>query len=97
MSVTMTIIPLTIYGSIQMHSNEYDFSGNFLYLLINQLPNKDRYIIECFNPNTCTMLSIMNELDEHYANRIILALVDRLRKAPFSSLRPSECDWEALV
>ena len=43
------------------------------------------------------MLSIMNELDEHYANRIILALVDRLRKAPFSSLRPSECDWEALV
>ncbi|KAH9510578.1 hypothetical protein DERF_009100 [Dermatophagoides farinae] len=67
--------------------------------IIDLLPNKDRYIIECFNPNTCTMLSIMNELDEHYANanRIIPALVDRLRKAPFSSLRPSERDWEASV
>ncbi|KAH9510531.1 hypothetical protein DERF_009053 [Dermatophagoides farinae] len=63
--------------------------------IIDLLPNKDRYIIECFNLNTCTMLSIMNELDEYYANRIILALVDRLRKAPFSSLRPSERDWEA--
>ena len=41
----------------------------------------------------------MNELDEHYANanRIIPALVDLLRKAPFFSLRPSERDWESLV
>ncbi|KAH9497448.1 hypothetical protein DERF_013441 [Dermatophagoides farinae] len=74
-------------------------NANKIMEIIDLLPHKDRYIIECFNPDTCTMASIMAELDEHYAspNRIIPALVDRLRKAPFLSLRPSERDWEALV
>ncbi|XP_046915694.2 uncharacterized protein LOC124496238 [Dermatophagoides farinae] len=74
-------------------------NANKIMEIIDLLPHKDRYIIECFNPNTCTMVSIMAELDEHYAspNRIIPALVDRLRKAPFLSLRPLERDWEALV
>ena len=67
--------------------------------IIDLLPSKDRYIIESLDPRTTTMTSVIEELDEYYANpnRLIPAIVNRIKRAPFISLRPSEKDWEGML
>ncbi|OTF76280.1 hypothetical protein BLA29_011263, partial [Euroglyphus maynei] len=74
-------------------------NANKIMEIKDLLPTRDRYLIDSMNPNTSSMESILDELDEHYANanRIIPALVGRIRKAPFLSEKPLEKDWEAVM
>ncbi|KAH9418958.1 hypothetical protein DERP_011051 [Dermatophagoides pteronyssinus] len=74
-------------------------NANKLMEIIDLLPSKDRYIIESLDPRTTTMTSVIDELDEYYANpnRLIPAIVNRIKRAPFISLRPSEKDWEGML
>ncbi|OTF72471.1 hypothetical protein BLA29_010579, partial [Euroglyphus maynei] len=63
------------------------------------LPSRDRHIIESLDLTTCNMTTLLNELDNHYVNpnRIVPAIVNRIRRTPFLPQKPSEKEWEAMV